>query len=258
MLTLSDIEKSTYSQNGEDGIIEYLLKFIHNPSKDFVEIGCATGDQNNTMALAEKGYYGYCFDAKARCVESLQEKCRDKGIANHVAAYIRKLTRTSAKDLAKKVPQYPDLFSIDIDSYDIHIVEILLGRGFRPKVIACEYNATFMDMPIAMPYNMVKSKAYDKRMYWGAGVNAYRKMLGAYDYDFVTVESAGSNAFFISKRFVDEDVLRGVKWLEWADSKWLLHVTKLDAKDRFARIRTRPYVEFTGRLGKNSKKKFKI
>ncbi len=41
-----------FSQNGEDGIIDYLCQKIINPNRYFVEIGAADGLENNTAWLA--------------------------------------------------------------------------------------------------------------------------------------------------------------------------------------------------------------
>ena len=45
-----------YSQNGEDGIIDFLTRKIKNPNFYFIEIGSADGIENNSawLALARK------------------------------------------------------------------------------------------------------------------------------------------------------------------------------------------------------------
>ena len=59
----SSWEFSGFSQNGEDGIIDFLCKKVINPNRYFVEIGSADGTENNTsfLALAKK-YSGLMVD----------------------------------------------------------------------------------------------------------------------------------------------------------------------------------------------------
>ena len=48
---INEHEFSNFSQNGEDGIIEFLSSKISNNDKYFVEIGCGNGLENNSTNL---------------------------------------------------------------------------------------------------------------------------------------------------------------------------------------------------------------
>ena len=50
-------EFSGFSQNGEDGIIQYLLTGLKNPNRYFIEIGAGNGLENNTSYLANVAKY---------------------------------------------------------------------------------------------------------------------------------------------------------------------------------------------------------
>jgi hypothetical protein len=73
----------------------------------------------------------------------------------------------------------------------------MLEKGFLPKIICHEYNS------ILGPIESISRKygqdvKYDKRTLFGASLSAYKKLLEK-DYNFVTVDSTGVNAFWIRK-----------------------------------------------------------
>lgn len=56
-------EKKVYSQNGEDGIIEYIFSNIGTTNKFCVEFGVGNGFECNTVYLQEeKGWKGLMMD----------------------------------------------------------------------------------------------------------------------------------------------------------------------------------------------------
>ena len=59
---INDYEFSKFSQNGEDGIIEFFVKKLKNNNKFFVELGCSNGLQNNSRNLIENGWSGILCD----------------------------------------------------------------------------------------------------------------------------------------------------------------------------------------------------
>jgi hypothetical protein len=60
---LAEHEKQVFSQNGEDGIIEYVFQHIAPRSKTYVEFGTENGKQINTRNLRENfGWTGLLMD----------------------------------------------------------------------------------------------------------------------------------------------------------------------------------------------------
>ncbi len=51
---INDHEKKIYSQNGEDGIIEFIFSQIGTTNKFSVEFGVGNGFECNTIYLLEK------------------------------------------------------------------------------------------------------------------------------------------------------------------------------------------------------------
>ena len=62
MIDINKLEYSNFSQNGEDGIIEYLVENIKNNDKFFVEIGCGNGLENNSTNLVLNDWSGIVLD----------------------------------------------------------------------------------------------------------------------------------------------------------------------------------------------------
>lgn len=229
--SVTDIEASRYSQNGEDGIIAYLLGAVPPSRRFFLEIGCGNGKENNTSALAEDGWRGIAIDRKPARVAEYNALAGENGWAS--AAIAVHVTIPFVRQLARALPEL-DVFSIDIDSVDWHIVKAMTEEGFRPRVAVVEYNAAFMDRPITVPYSD-SFKTRFKHFYFGAGVQAWRNLLRLIGYRFVTVDSAGVNAFFVRADSLKNDCLDQVRWLRYADNRH--HAEEFGpAEKRFARL----------------------
>ncbi len=57
-------EKKIYSQDGEDGIIEFIFSRIGTTNKFFVEFGVGDGVMCNSRYLLKKGWSGLMMDAE--------------------------------------------------------------------------------------------------------------------------------------------------------------------------------------------------
>jgi len=237
-MKVEDIERSKYSQNGEDGIIEFLLASIKEPTHDFVEIGCGNGHQCNTTALAIKGYSGVVFDGSLRNIEAYYILARKLRFANEVAAFSRYVTRRRAKEVSMLVPDNPDFLSIDIDGIDWYIIRILLNRGTLPKVLCVEYNAAFGQEPFVVDaIDKFYSLENVKFLYFGASVKAWELMLAEFGYKFVTVCNAGINAFFVHKDSVDWSKIKRLEAIKWKDCAEITKITGMAAPQRFKKIK---------------------
>lgn len=185
-------EKSVYSQNGEDGIIEHIFSKIGTTNKIAVEFGVSQGPkntQNNTRLLADQGWKLFWFD-----ILPLKEpvpNCEFKQV---------KLTLNNIENEFKniKIPIEFDLLSIDIDGNDYHIREKL--NKYQPRVCIMEYNGSKpSDEEYIMPYNedYVWKGWRDER--FGVSLLSMTKLLDRLGYDLVYVEKNGVNAFYVRK-----------------------------------------------------------
>lgn len=235
MAALSDIEGHTYSQNGEDGIVDYLVTNLVAPyPMRFVEIGCGSGGKNNTTNLVKQGWSGVVFDRS----EAKIARYRSRGF-DRVTTYAETVVPESAASIVKRCGSDPCVFSLDIDSHDYHVASSLLIEGFRPAIAVLEYNAAFGDRALTVPYPVPKTGTgkFNKYHYFGCGVSAWRALWGRHGYRFVTVDSAGVNAFFVRDGVVCEDAMKGIQWVGWADCRSF--VSRFGpASERWGRIKS--------------------
>lgn len=236
-VALADIEKRVYSQNGEDGIIAFLVDALHGCERRYLEIGCGNGKRNNCTLLAKQGWFGLAIDRKVKRLKVFRAMCEIEGLHN-VQTIAMPAERKSAVEFAKAMPD-PDMFSIDIDSIDWHVAKAMTDAGFRPKIAVCEYNAALLRQPLTVPY----AYPFDglKNVYFGASVEAWRHLWEPLGYRFVTVDSTGINCFFVKRDAIDKTRLANVAWLEWRDSEGLRAATGKSAEERWALIRDEPF-----------------
>ena len=234
---MTDIENRIDSQNGEDGIIAFLVDALDDCDRRYLEIGCGSGKRNNCTQLARQGWFGIAIDRKHKRIGEYRARCKADGI-EHIQLVADTLTQDNAPDYAAMMPD-PDVFSIDIDSIDWHVAKAMLEAGFRPKIAVCEYNAGFMAHPVTVPYKFPFTDG-PKHIYFGASVEAWKSLWQPYGYRFVTVESTGVNCFFAREGAIDLDCLDGVEWLNWADSAGITSATGMNAKRRWATVSDKP------------------
>lgn len=214
-------EFSGLSQNGEDGIIDYLLGKLNRTNRYFVEIGAADGLENNTAWLAvAKKYSGLMIEGNA----VLAAKQRQTIPAFNLG--VKCLECFVTKDNIDRVIENmlyrdPDVFSIDIDGNDYHIVKSFLEKGIKPKIIVVEYNSVWgPERAVTIPYQAIfdYQAAHDSGLYYGVSVQAWRKLLESRGYRFITVDTNGVNAFFVDVDCVDATWLHAVRPVEFREN----------------------------------------
>ena len=91
-------EKKIYSQNGEDGILEYIFSKVGTTNKFSVEFGVGNGFECNTVYLLEKkGWKGLMMDYGAdqelnwNDVIKKAWSYRNSGIINNIKKYFLKV-----------------------------------------------------------------------------------------------------------------------------------------------------------------------
>jgi len=182
-------EKSVYSQNGEDGIIEFLLDYVSLDQKNFLEIGWGRGSVNCCKNLAmNHNFTGTGIDRK-----------RQKINVENVNVIVKEITVEHIDYIISLEGNEPTVFSLDIDSYDWHLLKALLLKNFKPKIICHEYNS-LLGPTLSITRSLNKDTVYDKYILYGASLQAYKKILSS-EYNFITVDSAGVNAFWLRKDF---------------------------------------------------------
>lgn len=214
-------EFSGFSQNGEDGIIDVLLKHLRLRNRYFIEIGASDGLENNTTWLAMvKRYGGQWIEGGMH-----NSKWCDYifGSLNYgVQSVCEFITLENIHSIKDRSPfSDPDLFSLDIDGNDLYIAEAILRSGMRPKIFVVEYNAVYgPENEMSIPYDpnfFAKSRAPDN-LYYGCSVASMKRLFAGFGYHFVTVESNGVNAFFVDPEVFEPEFLHNVRGAEYREN----------------------------------------
>lgn len=236
-------EFSGFSQNGEDGITDYLLASLKNRNKYFIEIGAGNGLENNTGYLAHiKKYSGLQVEGDPYAYkEALTIK---PWLIEIINSFVN--TENVLQIADKFLYNDPDFFSIDIDGMDYHILRQLMEHGFRPKIIVVEYNSAFgpeksLTLPYQKDFSMFKS-AYPY-LYYGVSLTGWQKLLAGFGYNFLTVETNGVNGFFIRTNEFIDGLFNNVKSIRFKENKHQLRLFGKTWETQFELIKKLPFVE---------------
>lgn len=232
-----------FSQNGEDGIIDYLLSRLMQSNRYFVEIGAADGLENNTSLLAiAKKYSGLMIEGDKKLSNRLHQLMSSLNMGVEVLHCL--VTKDHVPEIIALMPYLnPDLFSIDIDGNDYHILKTFLEQDLQPKIIVVEYNSAFgKDLALTIPYNENFNylQADQSGLYYGVGLLAWQRMLQQYGYRFVTVDSNGVNAFFIHPNYFAPSFIDNLKPVEFKENFYQLKKFKVSWRSQFEKIKHLP------------------
>ena len=159
-VTLHEAETKVFSQNGEDGIIDYLNHQLKIPSPNFIEIGCGNYRESNTRFLYNRTH------SKGLIVDRIDQlKDKVKPYVNLWKGDLRihqdTVTAENINELLSKYCDYDiDLFSIDIDGIDYWVISKL--KPNISKIFVAEYNPVFgSELEITVP----NVEAFDRKKY---------------------------------------------------------------------------------------------
>ena len=198
---LADAEFQIYSQWGEDGIIQYLLRHVSVPCKTFVEFGVESYAEANTRWLVEGHQWsGLIIDGSEEHISSV--KADPIFWQNQLHATCTFITAENINQLITDagIAGEIGLLSVDLDGVDYWIWKAI--HVVNPAIVIAEYNSLFgPEHSVTVPYDagFVRSKAHFSMSYYGASLAALVGLGKTKGYAFVGSNSAGSNAFFVRK-----------------------------------------------------------
>jgi hypothetical protein len=191
---LAPHELRVFSQNGEDGVIEEILRRIGTRDRAFVEFGVGSGIEGNCVFLASVlGWRGLFMEADPDLFARLDARYE----GHRAVRTIRALVGPENVDalLADHGPSpEPDVLSIDVDGIDFWIWRAL--EASRPRVVVIEYNAHLgPDAELVQPLS--PRVAWDGSDHFGSSLAALRGLAARKGYRLVHTDLAGVNAFFV-------------------------------------------------------------
>ncbi len=204
--SLADFEYKVFSQFGDDGIIQFLTRILKLQHKTFIEFGVENYLESNTRFLLQKdNWSGFVLDGSQPNIDELR--------ASHffwkydLIARSAFITKENISDLLAgglKSWGGVDLLHIDIDGNDYWIWEAI---SLSPAIVIIEYNSSFgIDRAITVPYEPYfrRTRAHFSNLYWGSSLKALHILSLRKGYAFVGCNSAGNNAYFVHRDFMNE------------------------------------------------------
>jgi len=198
---LRDNEYRVFSQSGEDGIIQFLLKHIAIEQKIFVEFGVEDYSEANTrFLLTNCSWSGLVLDGSDENILKIkQSRVYWKYNLKATQAFV---TRDNINGILRDngIVGEIGLLSIDIDGNDYWVWRAI--DVINPVIVIIEYNHRFgKDLAVTIPYeeSFVRGQNSQPVIYSGASLRALYLLAESKGYSFVGCNSSGINAFFVRK-----------------------------------------------------------
>lgn len=180
------------SQNGEDGIIQEILRRIGTTNRVFFESGVGDGVENNSSFLLALGWSGYWVDANPRFLGHAKKQSGVR-LKHQVAT----ITKENVVELMEGmgVPYVFDVLSLDIDQNTYHVWDAL-SNHFAPRLVVIEYNGVIPPQ-IEWVVEYDGSRSWDGTHNFGASLKSLELLGRRHGYVLVGCDPIGANAFFI-------------------------------------------------------------
>jgi len=184
-------ELGAFSQNGEDGVLVEILRRLGTTEGTFVEVGASSNEANCVFLCDVLSWGGVFVDADPAEHARLQRKYRHRPDVATVRAMV---TAENVEMLLREAGATdPTVLSIDIDGNDYWVWEALTAPA--PPVVVIEHNPSID--PRRPLVQSPTREAWDGSDYYGASLEALRRLGARKGYRLVHVELTGNNLFFV-------------------------------------------------------------
>ena len=203
---LNRFEFQVYSQNGEDGILNEILKRLNIESGYFVEIGIQDGLETNTTFLLMKGWKGAWIEADQAYLPKINQTFRKEIEDKNLTILNDFVNAENINQILSKenLPSEIDILSIDIDSNDYWVWKNIVVRS--PKIIIIEYNA-FIPCETEWIMDYHSAKVWDSSTVFNASLKSLEMLGREKGYKLLACCYNGVNAFFVREDLITDKFL---------------------------------------------------
>jgi hypothetical protein len=246
-------EYRVFSQGGDDGIIQRLVRDVPVKQKFFVEFGVENYRESNTRFLLLKdNWSGLVMDGSPKHIQFIQQDpIYLRNDLTAVCAFIK--TANINELLATHLPDKEiGLLSIDIDGNDYWIWKAI--ENVNPPIVITEYNYRFgpsRAVTVPLDDNFQRSQAHYSHIYYGCSLKALWLLARKKGYDLVCCNTFGNNAYWVRQdvrpaslpALTCEQAFRAAKFRETRDVEGRVVPCALEEQVRI--LESLPLVEIT-------------
>lgn len=211
---INDINQTYYkvfSQNSEDGILQYIIKSLKLNYIKFVEIGTQDYTESNTRYIFETIRCNGLIIDPFENLEILVRKNIPEFWKNNLTILNKFATAENINFLLENnnFQNDIDLFSLDIDGVDYWIIKEL--KKNISKIFVAEYNPYFgPELEITVPNinNFNRTSYHYSNLCWGVSLKSLIKIMIDKNYTFIGSNDLRNNAFFVSNDYIDKIKLK--------------------------------------------------
>ncbi|EJC74126.1 hypothetical protein Rleg10DRAFT_2599 [Rhizobium leguminosarum bv. trifolii WSM2012] len=200
---LQDAEFKVFSQFGEDGILQYLIREtgITRRETSFIEFGVQNYSESSTRFLLMNDHWrGLIIDGSKEYMDFVRNQ--DLYWRHDLTAVDAWIDRDNINQLIGDAGFGGDvgILSVDIDGNDYWVWEKI--DICNPVIVIVEWNSVFgPDYAISVPYDRAfqREKAHYSNLFWGASISAFEHLASKKGYALVGSNTAANNLFFVRK-----------------------------------------------------------
>ena len=209
---LEQSECKIFSQNGEDGILDYIISMLKIERPNFIEIGVGDYVEANTRFIYDR------FFPKGIVIDS-EKNLKNKVFSNinswkgDLRVVEERISTENINDIISKNCDFNvDIFSLDIDSIDYWIINKL--KSNISKIFVAEYNAVFGDsLEVTTPNleNFDRKEYHYSHLCFGMSLKALINIMAKKNFYFIGTNSVRNNAFFVSNDYPIDRYFKNLK-----------------------------------------------
>jgi hypothetical protein len=196
---LGEVEFCSFSQWGEDGIIDWLVGRLPEIPRTFIEFGVEDYRESNTRLLLRlRNWRGLVIDGSADRIRDIRSQ--DVYWRHSLAATCAFIDQDNINSLLEEggMIGLVGLLSVDIDGNDYWVWKSI--EVVSPAIVVTEYNAVLGDIhALTVPYraDFQRTQTHHSNLYFGASLPALIQLGRTKGYTFIGTTTTGCNAFFV-------------------------------------------------------------